>query len=247
MRKHLSVLMLIGRSTIYKILALFLLIACAQWLLFRFSLNFALDAADAGLEMTALESVISHSRMAWAFAVCFVIMVVLLCMTGCEYGSKQGYTLRRLSVSERSVFVWQSVYNIFCFFMLWAVQAMIAYVLCKLYIAKVDPKLTSVQTVYLTFYRNDFLHSILPLSMVSRWIRNILLVVCLGLAAAHFSYMQRRGKVGVTILAMSSLSLVFFSRGITSLGNDILIILLSIANIVAVLKNVLEGDADEEA
>lgn len=247
MRKHLSVLMLIARSTIYKILVLFLVTVCAEWFLFRFSLNSALVAADAGLGMTSLESIVSSSRIPWAFAICFVIMTVLLCMIGCEYESKQGYTLRRLSVSEPSVFVWQSVYNTFCFFMLWAVQTLIAYCLCKLYLAKVDPALTSVQTIFLAFYRNNFLHSLLPLSEVSRWIRNILLVMCLGLAAAHFPYQQRRGKVGVTIIAMTALSLVFFSRSIANLGDDILIILLSIANITAVLKNVLGRDSDEEA
>ena len=249
MRKHLSVLMLIARSTIYKILALFLLIASTEYFLFRLSLKSALNAANAGLGMATLESVISDSRIDWAFAVCLVIMAVLLCMTGCEFGSKQGYTLRRLSISERSVFMWQCIYNILCFFMLWAVQTMIAYTLCKLYLAKVDPGLTSVQTVFLAFYRNDFLHSILPLSEVSRWIRNILLFMCLGIGAAHFPFMQRRGKVGVTIIAMTALSLVFFSRGIGigSLGNDFLVISLSIINIVAILNKVLGRHAYEEA
>ena len=169
------------------------------------------------------------SRIAWVFAVCFVAMAVLLSKTGCEYGSKQGYMLKRLSVSERNVFVWQSIYNSFCFFMLWSVQTLLAYAFCKLYLAKVDPMLTSGQTIFLAFYRNNFLHSLLPLSEVSRWIRNILLLGCLGLAAAHFPYRQRRGKVEVTIIAMTSLSL-FFSRAIGSLGNDILIMILSIAN-----------------
>lgn len=239
--------MVIARSTIYKILAMLILLVCAEWFMFRFSLNFALASADAGLGMAALETLISRSSITWVFAVCFVVMAAFLSKTGCEYGSKQGYTLRRLSVSERNVFVWQSIYNSFCFFMLWSVQTLLAYALCKLYLAKVDPMLTSGQTIFLAFYRNNFLHSLLPLSEVSRWIRNILLLGCLGLAAAHFPYRQRRGKVGVTIIAMTSLSLVFFSRAIGSLGNDILIIILSIANAAGVLDNVFRGSADEEA
>lgn len=247
MRKHFSVLMLIVRSTIYKILVLFFLTACAEWLLFRLSLNFALTSADAGIGMAALENIILSSRISWVYAICFVIMAALLCTTGCEYRSKQGYTLRRLSVSELSVFAWQGGYNIFCFFMLWVFQALLSYALCTLYITKADPTLTSSQTIFLAFYRNDFLHSLLPLSEVSRWIRNILLAMCLGLAAAHFSHQQRRGKVGVTMIAMTALSLVFFSRGIASLGNDILIILLSIANAAAIIRNVFGRGTDEEA
>ncbi len=131
--------------------------------------------------------------------------------------------------------------------MLWAVQLLISYALCKWYIAKVDPALTGAQTIFLAFYRSDFLHSILPLSELSRWIRNVLLLVCLGLAAAHFPYRQRRRKVGVTMIVMTALSLVFFSRAMARFGSDILIILLSAANAAAILKNVFWRDAGEEA
>lgn len=247
MRAHLSVFMLIARSTIYKILALLLLMAGAEWFLFRFALDAALSGAGAGLGMTPLEQVLANSRAAWAFAVCFVIATALLCLTGCEYGGKPGYTLRRLSVSERSVFAWQCLYNILCFFMLWAFQVLISYALCKRYVAKVDPALTGAQTVFLAFYRSDFLHSLLPLSEMSRWIRNGLLLVCLGLAAAHFPYRQRRRKIGETVIAMAALTLVFFSRALGSFGNDLLVILLSVANMAAVLKNVFWRDAGEEA
>jgi len=115
MRAHLSVLMLIARSTIYKILALLLLMAGAEWFQFRWALNFALAGTDAGLGMKALEDVIASSRVAWAFAVCFLIISVLLSMTGCEFGSRPGYTLRRLSVSERSVFYGSACITFFVF------------------------------------------------------------------------------------------------------------------------------------
>jgi len=131
--------------------------------------------------------------------------------------------------------------------MLWAIQILISYALCRRYIAKADPALTGAQTIFLAFYRSDFLHSLLPLSELSRWIRNVLLLVCLGLAAAHFPYRQRRRKAGESIIAMAALTLVFFSRDLGSFGNDLLVILLSAANMAAVLKSVFGRDAGEEA
>lgn len=246
MKKHLSVFMLMARSTIYRLLILLLAMAAAQALLFHFTLNAATAAADAGLGPDTLETVISRSHIAWVFAICFVLMAVLLCLTGCNYGSRQENTLRRLSVSERSVFVWQMLYNIACFFLLWVAQALIALALCRWYTTVTDPSFVSGQTIFLAFYRNSFLHSLLPLEEGSRWVRNIMLVIGLGAACAQVPIYQRRGKISITIIAMTSLTLVFFSRSIGCFGNDMLIILLSAINIGAVLKNVMGRCADEE-
>ena len=118
MRRHLSVLMLIARSTIYKLLGLLVLMVCAEGALYYVTLKKILTDGS----MFSVEELISNSHIIWVFAVFFVIITILLCLTGCEYGSKQGYKLRRLRISERSIFLWQSIYNIFCYLVIWAVQ-----------------------------------------------------------------------------------------------------------------------------
>ncbi len=247
MKKHLSVLMLIAGSTIYKVLGLLAFMAAAEGALFTLTLRGSLTAYEAGLGMTAIETVFLRSRVSLVFAVCFLLLMVLLCTTGCEYGSRQGYTLRRLSVPEQSVFLWQALFNSFCLLLLWAAQLAVALALCRLYAVRAPSGLVSGQTVFLAFYRSSFLHSLIPLSEVSRWARNIFLVLSLGAASANFSYRQRRGKIGAGAIAMASITLVFFSRDIGSMSSDIGILLLTAVHTEETVRGVLRRRPDEEA
>ncbi len=43
----------------------------------------------------------------------------------------------------------------------------------------------SAQSLFLAFWRNDFLHSLLPLTEGSRWIRNGLLLAVVGMGIAY--------------------------------------------------------------
>lgn len=246
MRKQLSVLMLMVRCTIYRVVALLLVMVATEFALFGIALHAALAAAEDGAAMESVGRVIAQSHIAWVFAMFFILMAVLLSLTGCEYGSKVGYTLRRLSILERTVFLWQSVYNTLCFFVLWAVQTVLAYGLCRLYVAAVDPSLTGAQTIFLAFYGNAFLHSLLPLAEISRWIRNLTLVVSLGIGAAYFSYGQRRGKHAGVSIAMVPLTLTLFTRSVGSFLIDIQLLVMAAILAAVMLKNVLGGDACEE-
>jgi hypothetical protein len=104
--------------------------------------------------------------------------------------------------------------------------------LSKLYISKIPVEAISQQAVFLAFYRNSFLHSILPLDEVSRYVRNIVLIIGLGTSSAGFSFKQRRGKLGVDIILLVPTCLVFFTRRMGNFDNDAFLIF--IAAIVAV-------------
>ena len=241
MKKHLSVLMLISRSTIYQILGILLIMVVVEGTLFYFALNRMMTSEVVGLELA-----FQQSRIPWVCALGFLLVTALLCLTGCEFGGKQGYTLRRLSVSERSVFLWQAFYNTCCFFLFWAVQLFIILALCRLYIERIDSAVVNNQTVFLAFYRNDFLHSLLPLAEISRYVRNIFLILGLGIASAYFPIRQRRGGIGAGIIVLSAVTLLFFSHGMGYLGSDILVILLSIATAAIALNGALSEEAANE-
>lgn len=245
MKQHLSVLMLTARSTIYKFLLLLGLTAAAELCQFWLTLRAALETFAAGGGMASPETVLYHSRVSWTFAVCFVLTAALLGLTGCEFGSRQGYTLRRLSVSEKSVFLWQSGYNAACFFLLWAFQTLLALGLCALYMALADPGQTSGQTVFLAFYRSEFLHSLLPLAGGGRWARNALLVLGMGASSAYFPYSQRRGKFAAWLPLLTALAAVCFSAGLAAPGNELLVMAASAAAGASAMKTVLGGAADE--
>ncbi len=241
MKKHLSILMLMSRSTIYKLLGMLLIMAAVEGTLFYFTLGKMMATEIVGLEL-----VLQQSRISWICALSFLLVTVLLCLTGCEFGGRQGYTLRRLSVSQRSVFLWQAFYNICCFFLFWAVQLFIVLALCRLYMERIDPPAISNQTVFLAFYRNDFLHSLLPLADISRYVRNLFLVLGLGIASAYFPIRQRRGGTGVGIIVLSAVTLFFFSHSMGSLGNDILVIVFSIVTATMALYGALKEEAVNE-
>lgn len=242
MKRHLSVLMLAARGTVYKFLGLLLMMAAAEGAMFTLALK-----RDWAENPAGLETLLMRSRVAWACAVCFLLLTALLCRSGCESGSRQGYTLRRLRVSGRAVFFWQSTYNTICFFIFWAAQLFIVLALCALYTLKADPASLTDQTVFLAFYRSGFLHSLLPLEEVSRYVRNVLLVLCLGVSAAAFPFRQRQNKIGGEVIALASLMLVFFSRDMGGFASDILISLLSLSAALEAASVVFRKEPEHEA
>ena len=165
MKKHLSVFMLMARSSIYKVISVFVLMAVVEYGLVCMRLNQGVMSDQHNLEI-----VVDESRILWVFGAVFLLMTVFLCQTGCGFSSKTGYTLRRLSISERMVFVWQSIYNMMCYCLLWFVQILVVFGLCNLYVNMAPEGFVTNQTIFLAFYRNDFLHSLLPMEDAGFWI-----------------------------------------------------------------------------
>lgn len=186
MRKHLSVFMLLSRSTIYKIIALLLLMAVVELGLFWFV--FSRGVTEEGF---ALELLVEQSCIFWVFAAGFLLLTLLLGSTTYEASARQGYTLLRLSISPRWVFFWQCVYNLLCYLLFWAVQLLLVMAMSRIYMAKAAPEFLSGQTVFLAFYRNSFLHGLLPLDDVMFWVRNGAMFLALSLCAAHYPQAQR--------------------------------------------------------
>ena len=205
MKKHLSVFMLMARSSIYKVISVLMLMAVAEWGLFYRRL-----AQGVMSDCHNLEIVVDDSRIAWVFGVAFLLITIFLCQTGCGFSSKTGYTLQRLSISERMVFVWQSIYNVMCYCLFWFTQILIVFGLCSLYVNMAPKGYVTNQTVFLAFYRNDFLHSLLPMEDVGFWVKNVLSVLSMGICSAHYPMAQRRGKKIQEVMFLTACVFVFF-------------------------------------
>ena len=202
MNRHISILMWLSRSSFWKLVVLTGISAVIQTVWFCFVLS--------GNPLASLEELAGGGALAVPFLVCFLLASALLSITGCEMGARCGYTLRRLSVSERTIFAWQWGYNSACFLLLWLVELLTAFGLCTLYTMKADPSLVSGQTIFLAFYRNSLLHALLPLEDVFLWIRNLLFAAASGAACAVLSYRQRRGRLGWEIAAVCTTILFAF-------------------------------------
>lgn len=230
MKKHFSIWMLMARSTIYRALGLFLALAVVDGALFALTpwiveQNMGKTASLVSGKPVAVELEQMFQYFPIVFGICLLLLTALLCLNGCEFGTKQGYTLRRLRVSQREIFLWQAAQNALCYFLLWAVQTSLVVILCRYYVAHCQeitiwhPGMVNDQTVVLAFYRNSFLHSLLPLADVWRWVRNAVGCAALGVCAAAFPAQQRRGHRSVAAAILAVLSALFFVQPMGYNGN----------------------------
>lgn len=255
MKKHSSVFGLYARSSVYKVLLVLLVMVLAEGMIFRSGLQEALREYDEAAELFASEGLgvtylvrpevlFGRQRLAWVFAAAVTAISVILCVPGCEFGTKTGYTIKRLQVSERACFFWHTLCNLMLFLLVYAVQIAVAWGLGLYYVKQAPPDLISDQSIFLMFYRSEFLHSLLPLADIRIWIRNLFLLLGFSFAAAGFSYQQRRKKKPMAMFLMLVCSVFFFSQEIAGFSNFMFLGLTSMCVVAKMLFMVLAEDEE---
>ena len=222
MKRYLSIFMLLSRSVLYKLLAVFFGTAAlhtAVYFLLRGQRN--------------IEAIYNHWGMKTVFGVGLFLTTALLVRTLTQAGSKLDYTIRRLRIGKRSLCLCQSVFNVACLLMFWAVEILVALLLCRMWVSTMGVE--SHQTVYLAFYRSELLHSLLPLDDVSRWVRNLVVFICLGICSACGPVLQRRGDGHWGILVLPVVLGFVFASGIAGVTYDVLLAFLSVVAAFAAL------------
>jgi len=226
MKKHVSVFMLMARSTIYKIIGLFTFTFALECFLFLRTMKQGTFGGSYGLEI-----IIEKSYLVWILAVSFLLLTVFLCLTGYETSSKSGYTLMRLSITERQILLWQSIYNILCYITFWMLHILTLFLLCQIYMQNALPEHITSQTVFLAFYRSDLLHALLPFDDIWGWVRNILLVIALGICSARFPYASRKGEKRFSIILLVCFTVGFFIRPLGDYSSVSMVIAASMTTI----------------
>ncbi len=258
MMKYLSVFALYVRMTFWKLLAVLLAMCAGQWVYFRMRLadaiayyNRPLSADEinyAGQSLRffeRLEDLLSAPILAIIAGVALVLVVVILCLAGCGFGAKVGYTVGRLRITERETFLLQGVYNTLVFVLFWAVELLLFIVLCTMYVNAAPADAVSGQSIVLACYRSDVLHGLLPLSDILTWVTNAVSLLTLAAAAALFPFGKRRGKFSVDVIWASLLPFLFFSR---EQGGGIGVTVLWTASLIIIphcIFTVLDGGAAE--
>ncbi len=230
MKKYTSVFEMLTRSTLYKVLLVLVVMVSAQMFMFY---SKWVEYAESTKGYVGLEMLIDESYMILPLAVGFILITVILCRSGCNIGSNQGYTLRRLRISEKAVFGLQALYNSLCYILLWGSQ--LAVVLLAAYLYLKDAADITNQTLVLSFYKNAYMHSILPMENGIGWFVLVYIIVGCGLAAARFPWSQRRGSKTWDIVGMvGSVFVVFPNKGSDGLSFVIICFVL-IAFVYAVM------------
>ena len=89
---------------------------------------------------------------------------------------------------------------------------------CHRYSLQMPPESQSPQLLFLTFYRWEFLHCVLPMAEVLKWIRNLLLILALSMTAAADTAVIPRRNMDIARAVLYIMTVCWF---ITPIGIQI--------------------------
>ena len=178
-RSILSFFALLARGSIYKILAIFTVLAAAEIISFYRCLK---GGRVEGFQGILEGSIIPISAV--FLTALSVLFFVLAWMEG-TIRTKSKNILMRLKLSKMQIFFVQSIYHLCCFIMLFVLQIWIVIFMFFLFRQEFYTENISEQSLFVVFYSNDFLHCLLPLQEAGKWLRNILLLIAFSMQAAR--------------------------------------------------------------
>lgn len=229
MKKYMSVMMLAARNSIYKIIGLLVVTGAVQLGVFYLLINRITDWKGAYYDFVLDQS----SPVNW-IAVISGISLVLVCMLliypECEYGgSRISYSIGRLQAAEKSIFFLWTIYHVIILMIFWFVQILIAYGACVICLNQPGAaSMADAQSIFLAFYLDDFLHSLMPLHESSRYIRNVFLILGMAFSISDFSWKQRRGRKSFSIVVLLAVTLIFFRQETGHFMSDMMISLAAV-------------------
>ena len=207
MKRYLSVFEMIIRSSIYRILGVLALMIGIETVLLMIVWNQPIAKLQPSMEVW-----VERSWLCIPFLAAYWFVTYILASSGTNMGSMQGYTLQRLRIPEKKVYLLQCVYNMFCYVILWETQLVVLFAASDFYMKHKTGAILTNQTVFLAFYRNAFMHSILPLEDIFGWFTLGFYIVMTGILTAKFARNQRNGKVTWSLIFFAALAVVCFQR-----------------------------------
>lgn len=212
MNRYLSTVGLYARSNLYKILLITLVTALlAGFLVYRYPTpqeitkyyyDFDGNPVPYTYNTPYLDDVIGLSRAPVVCAVGFTAIVAVMCLTGCGYGVKTDYTVRRLRVREKTACLLWAGYHAALLLFFWAVLALTLYGVLLHSQGKVPEWYGQVgsQTMMMLCYTDTFLHHLMPLQDPAMWGLSISSVLAVSFTTVLFSYRQRHGSFSPLLL-----------------------------------------------
>ncbi len=241
MRNYLSLFTLFIKRSFGKISALFLIMTACEFTVFIHNLNSGnitkneLMSGFGNEYLLGIEYILKQNKSLTVILVLsFILLTLILCLTGCEFSNRQGYTLRRLNVTEKKLLLIQSVYGAIVYGLLMMLQAIIFYILCNIYVSFAEGHenafegLISNQTILLAFYRSNLLHAFMPLDDIFKHISNLIMITALGFSTASFSYLSRRKKFPFETVLLVPVIIINFASDWTELTYELVIIGMSL-------------------
>ena len=225
MKRYVSVFEMIARSSIYKVLLVIVTMVVAEVVY--------LSYAFTSTQRVLMEVYIDERFFGTAFKVAYTLITLLLILPGMNLGSTQSYTLKRLRIKEKNIYWLQAVYNFLAFVILWGVQLLVILGFMVFYQNHLpEGAVITNQTMFLAFYRVDFMHSILPLEDRTNWMMLFSIGAVTALAAAECTKLQRGGKFAFELCVMVATTWIVFPR---ELGYDFSLWLIATGSVCVVM------------
>ena len=240
MKKYLSVFTLVARESLYRLPILWIFSALLQ------AVSFFVTVKGEYIQenMKIYEAFYSYESLsAIIFVLTLLFTGLVLIKTGMEFRSRSGYTLRRLLISERKVFLLQSLYNSIMLFMLLLFEFLLVFILMTAGYGMLEDKFVTNQSVYLGFYGSEFVQNLFAGRDLLRAVRNLLLTVSLGINLSAVTFFMRRSKkhfIGVIYLIFCTAIFILPSE-IGAVGSDIFSIAVSLPAAAVSLAAVARG------
>lgn len=219
MKRYLSVFALIAQNSIYRIFGLLLLLAAADGALAWYWL---------AVKHHSIENLFRNGNGGFGIvlAVFFALMAAVQIRRGDIYSGTSGYTVRRLAISETAVVLLQILYNMLCWIILWGVQVLIIFLICKFYYLfgeTADDSLAG-QHMFLLFYISPLLHSLLPMEETLAWIANLVMITELSISAAFWTVRRREKNSAADLLTGYWTVILVFRRELGSYFLNVIVI-----------------------
>ena len=258
MNRYLSTVGLYARSSLYKILLITLVTALlAGALVYYYPVgqeanNYYVDSDGNRMPYTYIEpyldGVIGISRAPVVCAVGFTAIVAVMCLTGCGYGVKTDYTVRRLRVREKTACLLWAGYHAALLLFFWAVLALTLYGVLLHSQGKVPEWYGQVgsQTMMMLCYTDTFLHHLMPLQDPAMWGLSISSVLAVSFTTVLFSYRQRHGSFSPLLLLALGGTIGSFFCGLM-LSAAYLLLMLLLLGVAGAAFCILMGGDDNAA
>lgn len=241
MNRYLSTVSLYIRSNLWRVLAAALAAALLCGILVycypsgEYTDSAGVDPAT-GQEMLytsqypTLDGVVKASGAPIAGAAGFVVIVLFMSLTGCGYGVKSAYTVRRLRLGEKKACLLWALYHAALLVVYWAALAAALYTALTLRSHQAAGEsgygVIGPQTMLLLCYTDPFLHRLFPMQDIAVWAVDIASVLAVSLSTIHFSYRQRCGGFSVSVFFTAPCVIAAFFCPLGSGWNHVLLVLL---------------------
>lgn len=236
MKRYISVFEMIARSSIYKVLLIIGGMIAVEAAMFTNTIFHP--------EGLNIEEYIDQSQYSLIFKIAYLLITIVILLPGMNVGSTQSYTLQRLRIKEKRIFWLQALYNACAYVLLWGAQLVV--ILASVFVYQknmLEEAVWTNQTLFIAFYRNNFMHSILPLEDGAGWWVIGLIGITTAFVTAEFTKLQREGKFGFELLLLVVTVLIAFPR---ELGYEFvfLVIVVCIVYMVLAMRWLLNRGGD---